>query len=244
MDESMPKYLETDAETLRLKINLTLSETMNTYDECTIKLACSYISGVDTVQVTISASFKPPSIIHARAFVPVRNPDEVQSEPDELWIPQSASRSKILIFEPDANKKKVIRFVLFVSLGLNKHVKFFNNGRDAVTLIKNLFKKKNENQVALVLIDFHMPELGGVQLISETRTFMEAQGVRADHAPHFAFRAQTFWDLSQEQMDEVFSLGITRQDILEQITSAKVIEKYFQKINYFYRTFAESSHFG
>lgn len=110
----MPKYLETDAETLRHKINMTLSETMNQNDEFTIKLACSYYSEVDTVQVAISVSNKSPCIIHAKAFVPVRDPDEVQSEPDELWFPQSASRSKILIFEPDANKKKVIRFVLFV----------------------------------------------------------------------------------------------------------------------------------
>ena len=83
--------------------------------------------------------------------------------------------------------------------------------------------------------------MGAVELIKWTHEYLKEKGVSDDNMPHFAFRAQQFWDLSPEKIKEVFELGIKSEDILEKVTKAKQIERYFKKINYFYRSLADEN---
>ena len=57
--------------------------------------------------------------------------------------------------------------------------------------------------------------------------------------PHFAFRAQKFWDLSPDQIREVFDLGIKSDDVIEKVIKKEQIQRYFKRINYYYRQIAD-----
>ncbi len=57
--------------------------------------------------------------------------------------------------------------------------------------------------------------------------------------PHFAFRAQKFWDLSPDQIREVFDLGIKSDDVIEKVIKKDQIQRYFKRINYYYRQIAD-----
>ena len=57
--------------------------------------------------------------------------------------------------------------------------------------------------------------------------------------PHFAFRAQKFWDLSPDQIREVFDLGIKSDDVIEKVIKKDQIQRYFKRINYYYRQMAD-----
>ena len=139
---------------------------------------------------TKSQEIGKPSFIHTKAFVPLIDPDEISLEIEEEWAPQSVYMTKILIYEPNVSKRKVIRFVLFEQLKLGGHVKFFTCGESILQEIQNLYQQRGENQVAIVLVDaYNMPNLTGIELFKKTRSFMEDHGVREDHMPRFAFWA-------------------------------------------------------
>jgi hypothetical protein len=57
--------------------------------------------------------------------------------------------------------------------------------------------------------------------------------------PHFAFRAQQFWELAPEQIKEIFDLGVKSEDVIEKLLKREQIERYFKRINYFYRQLAD-----
>ena len=35
--------------------------------------------------------------------------------------------------------------------------------------------------------------------------------------PHFAFRAQQFWELPPDQIREIFDLGVKSEDVIEKV---------------------------
>ena len=57
--------------------------------------------------------------------------------------------------------------------------------------------------------------------------------------PHFAFRAHKFWDLPPDQIREVFDLGIKSEDVIEKVIKKDQIQRYFKRINYYYRQMAD-----
>ena len=95
------------------------------------------------------------------------------------------------------------------------------------------------NRVALIIIDFKMPGMNGIELINWTRSFLSHKKVSEDDMPKFAFRAQQFYELSPETIRAIFDLGVKSEDVIEKIIDAKQIERYFRKINYFYRQLAD-----
>ena len=58
--------------------------------------------------------------------------------------------------------------------------------------------------------------------------------------PHFAFRAQQFWELPPETIREVFDLGVKLEDIIEKVIKKEQIERYLKRIRYFYRQLADA----
>ena len=73
-----------------------------------------------------------------------------------------------------------------------------------------------------MIIDYKMPDMNGIELIKWTKTFLRSEGVAEEDFPRFAFRAQQFWELlTPEKVNEIFDLGIKREDVLERITKSK-----------------------
>ena len=62
--------------------------------------------------------------------------------------------------------------------------------------------------IALVIIDYKMREMDGIQLIEQARNFLNNMNVSPDEMPVFAFKQEHFWDLPLEITQKVFSLGV------------------------------------
>ena len=85
-----------------------------------------------------------------------------------------------------------------------------------------------------------MPGMDGVELIKWTRDYLKKKRVAPEDMPHFAFRAQQFWELPPDQIREVFDLGVKSEDVIEKLVKREQIERYFKRINYFYRQLADA----
>ena len=55
--------------------------------------------------------------------------------------------------------------------------------------VRTLFAEREHNQVALIVLDYKMPGLNGVELIKWTKEYLSEQGVPPEDMPKFAFRA-------------------------------------------------------
>ena len=54
------------------------------------------------------------------------------------------------------------------------------------------------NIVALVIIDYKMREMNGIQLIEQARNFLRSENVSQNEMPVFALKNEQFWDLPLE----------------------------------------------
>ena len=72
--------------------------------------------------------------------------------------------------------------------------------------------------MALVILDYKMPGMNGVELIKWAREYLTAKDVPPEEMPKFAFRAQQFWELSAQTIQEIFDLGIKSEDVIEKVT--------------------------
>jgi CheY-like chemotaxis protein len=108
--------------------------------------------------------------------------------------------------------------ILFEELKLRNQTIFFNSGSSILAAVRSLFDLADANQVALIIIDFKMPGLNGIELINIVTKFLESKGVPTEDMPRFAFRAQQFWELSSDIIREIFDLGIKSEDIIEKVT--------------------------
>ena len=72
-----------------------------------------------------------------------------------------------------------------------------------------------------MILDQRMPGMLGDELIRWTRQYLSAKGVSEDEMPHFAFRAQQFWDLPPEKVKDILDMGIKTDEILEKVTRKK-----------------------
>jgi CheY-like chemotaxis protein len=64
--------------------------------------------------------------------------------------------------------------------------------------MKQLYEEKSQNQVAIVIIDYNMPGMNGIELINWSRGYFKTKNVKTENAPKFAFRAQQFYALPIE----------------------------------------------
>ena len=124
---------------------------------------------------------------------------------------------------------------MFEELKLKSHTSFYNSGTTIAKKIQEIYAEENMNRVALIIIDYKMPGMNGIELINWTRNFLSHKKVSEEDMPRFAFRAQQFWDLSPETIREIFDMGIKTEDIIEKVIDKKQIERYFRRISYFYR---------
>lgn len=76
-------------------------------------------------------------------------------------------------------------------LKLGSHTRFFSSGTTIANAIKTLYEEKSENQVAIVIIDFNMPGMNGLELMTWTRGYFKTHNL--PDPPKFAFRAQPFY---------------------------------------------------
>ena len=56
--------------------------------------------------------------------------------------------------------------------------------------------------------------------------------------PRFAFRAVQFWELSPEEIREIYDMGVKMEDVIEKVVDKKQMERYFKRINYMYASLA------
>ena len=71
-----------------------------------------------------------------------------------------------------------------------------------------MYTEHKMNIVALVIIDYKMREMDGIQLIEQARNFLNNMNVSPDEMPVFAFKQEHFWDLPLEITQKIFSLGV------------------------------------
>ena len=88
------------------------------------------------------------------------------------------------------------------------------------------------NIVALVIIDFKMREMNGIQLIEQARNLLRNMNVSLNEMPVFAFKDENFWDLPIEITQRAFTLGVQTHHLIKKITEVKQMKKYFKKIGY------------
>lgn len=82
--------------------------------------------------------------------------------------------AKILIFEDQAYSLIALKELMHNDLGLKPYVHFYSSGSAIANALRKFFEERSENQVAIILIDFNMPGMNGVDLIKWTRGFYKA----------------------------------------------------------------------
>ena len=105
------------------------------------------------------------------------------------------AKTQILIYEDSAFNKIAFENILYDQMKLKHYAKFFQNGLKMAETIKSLHVEKETNCVALVIIDFKMPGMNGLELIRWTKDYFTNKGILEDQLPKFVFRAQQFWEL-------------------------------------------------
>jgi CheY-like chemotaxis protein len=105
-------------------------------------------------------------------------------------------KSKILIYEDQVYSQIALEHILFNELKLKNRISFYNSGITIAGAIRTLFTEENRNQVALIILDYKMPGMNGIELIKWIKFYLNSKGVAPEDMPKFAFRAQQFWELS------------------------------------------------
>ena len=123
---------------------------------------------------------------------------------------------------------------------LKHQTKFLQNGLQIAETIRSLHMEREKNCVALVIIDYNMPGMNGIQLIRWTRDYFLNHAIPFKELPVFAFRAQQFYELAPDIIAQLNEYGVKNQDVIEKITNVNQMVQYFKKINYFYRTIAQN----
>jgi DNA-binding NarL/FixJ family response regulator len=64
-----------------------------------------------------------------------------------------------------------------------------NSGSSIAKTIRQFYNDNGKNEVALVIIDYLMPGMNGIELIKWTKEYLSSKGVVPEEFPKFAFRA-------------------------------------------------------
>lgn len=100
--------------------------------------------------------------------------------------------------------------------------------------------EREKNCVALVIIDYNMPGMNGLQLIRWVRDYFVNHAIPLRELPVFAFRSQQFAELSPGIINQLSEYGVKSEDVIDKIINVKQMDHYFNKIGYFYRTIAQN----
>ena len=65
--------------------------------------------------------------------------------------------------------------------------------------------------------------MDGVELIKWTQDYFKKKKIKPQEMPHFAFRAQQFWELPPDQIRQVFDLGVKSEDVIEKLVKKEQI---------------------
>ena len=133
------------------------------------------------------------------------------------------TKAKILIFEDQVFSQITLENILFDELKLRKQTTFFNSGTSIAKSISDYYRENKKNQVALIIIDYKMPGMDGVELIKWTQEYCKKKKINPQDMPHFAFRAQQFWELPPDQIRQVFDLGVKSEDVIEKLVKKEQI---------------------
>lgn len=119
-------------------------------------------------------------------------------DPSQVHLEPYCSKTKILIYEEEVFSQIALETIIFDELKLRNHTQFFSSAKSIVNAIQTLYEERGQNQVALVILDYKMAGMTGAELISWTRQFMGERGVEPENMPHFAFRAQQYYELQPD----------------------------------------------
>jgi CheY-like chemotaxis protein len=122
--------------------------------------------------------------------------------------------------------------ILFEQLKLFNYTSFYNSGASILRAIREMYFENEMNIVALVIIDYKMRDMNGIQLIEQARNFLRSMDVPTNEMPVFAFKDQQFWELPLEITQTAFSLGVQTHHLIKKITEVNQMKKYFKKIGY------------
>ena len=148
----------------------------------------------------------------------------------------TSNKTKILIYEDSVFNKIAFENILNDQMKLKHQTKFFQNGLQIAETIRSLHMEREKNCVALVIIDYKMPRMNGLQLIRWTRDYFLNHSIPYSEMPVFAFRAEQFYELPPDIIAELNSFGVKNEDVIQKITNVKQMAQYFEKIGYLYRT--------
>ena len=89
-------------------------------------------------------------------------------------------KTKILLYEDSVFNKIAFENILHDQMKLKHHAKFFQNGLQIAETIRSLHNEKETNCVALVIIDYKMPGMNGLELIKWTKDYFVNMGIPSD----------------------------------------------------------------
>jgi PleD family two-component response regulator len=86
---------------------------------------------------------------------------------------QKIANTKILIFEDQAFNLLALKEMMYFGLKLKNQTTFYSSGSAIAQAMQQFFKEKGENEVAIVIIDYNMPGMNGIELINWTRGYFK-----------------------------------------------------------------------
>jgi CheY-like chemotaxis protein len=150
------------------------------------------------------------------------------------------NKTKILIYEESAFNKIAFENILHDQMKLKHHTKFFQNGLKIAETIRSLYMEREKNCVALVIIDYKMPGMDGLELLRWINNYCLNHLIPLAEQPLIAFRAQQFNELDPDIILKINEFGVKSEDVLEKITNEQQMARYFKRIGYDYHTIAQS----
>ena len=150
------------------------------------------------------------------------------------------NKTKLLIYEDSAFNKIAFENILHDQMKLKHQTKFFQNGLQIAETIRSLHMEREKNCVALVIMDYNMPGMNGIQLIRWVRDYFLNHAIPFKELPVFAFRVQQFYELAPDIIAQLNELGVKKEEVIDKITNVKQMDQYFRKIGYLYRTIAQN----